>query len=73
MGTEWTLSKFTDDIKPGVAADITDAYVTLQSDLLSWTERNFIMFNTEKCEVLHIGGTACTSTYSVPTGCRAVW
>jgi len=56
-GAECTLSKFADDTKLGVVADMPEGPVTTQRDidrLEKRADRNLMRFNKE-CQVLHLG------------------
>ncbi|PKU38655.1 rna-directed dna polymerase from mobile element jockey-like [Limosa lapponica baueri] len=62
-GTEYTLSKFTDDAKLGGVADKPEGCAAIQMDLNrmeKWANRNLMKFNKEKCKVLHLGKNSHT-------------
>lgn len=55
--TEWTFSKFTDDIKLGEVVDIPGVCAAIQQDLerlVCWAEKNIVKFNKGRCRVLHL-------------------
>ena len=57
-GVGSTLSKFADDTELGRLADAPEGSAAIPWDvdrLESWTERNLMRFNKDKCRVLHVG------------------
>jgi len=55
-GTEYTLSKFTDDAELGGVADTSEGHNANQrylDKLEKWADKNLIKFDNGKCEVLH--------------------
>ena len=56
--TELFLSKFADDTKSGRCVDTLDGVVKLQEDLYNfskWARDWQMLFNVDKCKVLHLG------------------
>uniref|UniRef100_A0A8B9ZS82 Reverse transcriptase domain-containing protein n=1 Tax=Anas zonorhyncha TaxID=75864 RepID=A0A8B9ZS82_9AVES len=69
-GMECAVSKFADDTKLGGVADRPEGCAAIQQDLnrlASWSGRHVMIYNKDKCRVLHLGKNNSRHQYKLGT------